>query len=154
MILTLLLIVTLIAGAVLVVANASVLHAPISITIPWIPGVPVSNLTVLAAAAGLVVLFWLAGMADLALLRGHVRRRDTLLREKDQEILRVKSEAYDHQQPALTDMRTRIERVSIEVSRMMTRLDAVAPGRPPFREEIRKPALELPARERVATASG
>ena len=147
---TLLLLVTVIVGAVFVQANASVLNARVSLTIPGLPDVAVSHLQVLVGLAGLAALFWLAGMADLALLRGHVRRRDALLRVKDQEILSIKSQAFDHQQPVLADMRARLEKVSIEVSKMMTRLDAMASARPMIREELRKPALELPVRQHTA----
>lgn len=150
-ILTLLLIVTLLGGAALAQQNANVLHTPVSLSIPGLEGVPLSYLRVFAALGGVLVLFWLAGMIDLTILRGHVRSRDALLRAKDQEIMRIKSEAFDHQQPALTDIRTRLEKVALEVTAMMARLDAGASLKSArvAREEMRTTVPERSANERV-----
>lgn len=146
----LLLLLTLIALGVFAQMNASVLHAPASMSIPG-SDISLSNLRILAAIGGIAVLLWVAGMADLALLRWHLRRRDALLLTKDQEILRIKSEAYEHQQPALTEMRARLEKISIQVGAMLARLDAGAPTKPTrvVREEIRTTAPEPSTTERV-----
>lgn len=153
-ILTLLLIVTVLAGAVLAQQNASILHQPIPLSVPGLEGVPLSYLRVFAALGGLLVLFWIAGMIDLAMLRGQVRNRDALLRAKEQEILRIKSEAFDHQQPTLTDIRARLEKVALEVTAMMARLDAGATLQSArvAQEETRTAALERSAHERVGVA--
>jgi hypothetical protein len=114
----------LIAGAVLAQQNTAVLHAPVTLTVPGLEGVAPSYLRAFLALGGVLALFWLAGMFDLAILRGHVRRRDALLRAKDQEIMRIKSEAFDQQQPALNDIRARLDKVTLELSAMMARFDA------------------------------
>jgi hypothetical protein len=150
MIQTVVLLVTVIAVGVFAQMNASVLHAPASMSIPG-SDIPLSNLRILAAVGGIVMLLWLAGMADLALLRAHLRRRDALLLAKDQEILHIKSEAYEHQQPVLTEMRARLEKISMQVGAMLARLDSGASTKPArvMREEIRATAPEPSATERV-----
>ncbi len=65
--------------------------------------------------------------------------------------MRIKSEAFDHQQPALTDIRTRLEKVALEVTAMMARLDAGASLKSArvAREEMRTTVPERSANERV-----
>lgn len=151
MILTLMAIIVLLAGALLAQMNASSLHTPFSLSVSGISAVPVSNLRALAAAAGVVALLWFAGMIDLLVVRGHVRRRDALLVEKDQEIARVKASAYDQEQPALADVKMQLNKVALDVNAMMIRLRAM-PTRSDraVREEIRTNIAERSANEQVA----
>ncbi len=125
MILTLMAIIVLLAGALLAEMNASSLHAPFSLSVSGISAVPASNLRALAAAGGVVALLWFAGMIDLLVVRAHVRRRDALLVEKDQEIARVKASAYDEEQPALADVKMQLNKVALDVNAMMIRLRAM-----------------------------
>src|SRR4029077_13443150 len=98
----------LLGGAVLAQMNANVLHATFFMSAPGIIDGSVSNLRALAAAGGVVLLLWLAGMLDLAILRGHVRRCGVLLHEKDVEVMRMKATAYDQEQSALADIRSKL----------------------------------------------
>jgi hypothetical protein len=125
MILTLMAIIVLLAGALLAQMNASSLNAPFSLSVSGISAVPVSNLRALAAAGGVVALLWFAGMIDLLVVRARVRRRDALLVEKDQEIARVKASAYDQEQPALADVKMQLNKVALDVNAMMIRLRAM-----------------------------
>lgn len=151
MILTLMAIIVLLAGALLAQMNASSLHTPFSLSVSGISAVPVSNLRALGAAAGVVALLWFAGMIDLLVVRGRVRRRDALLVEKDQEIARVKASAYDQEQPALADVKMQLNKVALDVNAMMIRLRAM-PTRSDraVREEIRTNTPERSANEQVA----
>lgn len=152
-ILTLLAIMVLLAGALLAQINASSLHAPFSLGVSGISAAPLSNLRALATAGGVVVLLWFAGMIDLMVLRGRVQRRDALLKEKDQEIARIKASAYDQEQPALADMKTQLNKVALEVNAMMIRLRAMPlRSERAVREEIRTIAPERSTNERVAIA--
>jgi hypothetical protein len=152
-ILTLLAIMVLLAGALLAQMNASSLHAPFSMSVSAISATPLSNLRALAAAGGVVVLLWFAGMIDLIVLRSHVRRRDALLMEKDQEIARVKASAYDQEQPALEDVKTQLTKVALNVDAMMIRLRAMpTKSDREVREEIRTITPERSTNERVAIA--
>lgn len=151
-ILTLLLIAGLLAGAVLAQQNAAVLHEALTLTIPGLEGFAPSYLRAFIALGGVLGLFWLAGMIDLAILRGEVRSRDALLRAKDQEIMKIKAEAYDQQQPVLNDIRARLDKEMLELSALMARLDAGVSLKSArvTREEVRTPALERSSNERVA----
>ncbi len=150
-ILTLLAIMVLLAGALLAQMNASSLHAPFSMSVSEISAAPLSNLRALGTAGGVVVLLWFAGMIDLMVLRGHVRRRDALLKEKDQEIARVKASAYDQEQPALADVKMQLNKVALDINTMMIRLRAM-PTRSEraVREEIRTITPERSTNEPVA----
>ena len=150
-ILTLLAIMVLLAGALLAQMNASSLHAPFSMSVSGIAAAPLSNLRALTVGGGIVALLWFAGMIDLMVLRGHVRRRDALLKEKDQEIARVKASAYDQEQPALADMKTQLNKLALNVDAMMIRLRTM-PMRSDraVREEIRTLMPERSTNEKVA----
>ncbi len=150
-ILTLLAIMVLLAGALLAQINASSLHAPFSMSVSGIAAAPLSNLRALAVAGGIVALLWFAGMIDLLVLRGHVRRRDALLKEKEQEIARVKASAYDQEQPALADLKTQLNKVALNVDAMMIRLRTM-PTRSEHavRGEIRTLTPERSTNDKVA----
>jgi len=153
MILTLLSIVVLLGGALLAQMNASSLHAPFSMSVSGISAAPLSNLRALAVAGAVVGVLWLAGMLDLLVLRGHVRRRDALLKEKDQEIACVKASAYDQEQPALADVKAQLNKVALDVNAMMIRLRAI-PTRSDRagREEIRMGTPERSTNDQVTIA--
>ena len=150
-ILTLLAIMVLLAGALLAQMNASSLDAPFSMSVSGISTAPLSNLRALAVAGGVVALLWFAGMIDLLVLRGHVRKRDAVLKEKEQEIARIKASAYDQEQPALADMKTQLNKVALDVDAMMIRLRTM-PVRSDHavREEIRTITPERSTNEKVA----
>jgi hypothetical protein len=142
--------VVLLAGAVLAQMNANALHAPFFMSAPGILDVPVSNLRALAAAGGVVVLLWLAGMFDLMVLRARVRRRDALLHEKDVEVMRMKAAAYDQEQSALADIRTKLDRLALDMDTMAGRLEAPPRSDRVVREEILTTTPGRHVTERVA----
>ena len=148
-ILTLLAIVVVLGGAVLAQMNANVLHAPFFMSAPGILDMPVSNLRALAAAGGVVVLLWLAGILDLMVLRAHVRRCNALLHEKDVEVMRMKATAYDQEQSALADIRSKLDRLTLDVNATTDRLGAPPRSDRVVREETRTTTLGRPATERV-----
>jgi hypothetical protein len=141
--------VVLLAGAVVAQMNANVLHAPFFMSAPGILDVPVSNLRALATAGGVVALLWLAGMVDLMVLRARVRSRDALLHEKDVEVMRMKATAYDQEQPALADIRSKLDALARDVNAVAGRLGSLPKTDRVVREEIRTSTAERPAAERV-----
>ncbi|HKV43686.1 MAG TPA: hypothetical protein VJT32_03260 [bacterium] len=114
----------LIAGAVIAQANFSTLYSQSSITIPGLAGVAVTHLQVLEGVGAALLLAWLAGAIDGLVLHRQVRQRDELLHSLEQEMLKMKSTAYDQQQPALADIRGRLESLVQEVRNIMTRIDS------------------------------
>jgi hypothetical protein len=123
MIQTLILIVMLAAGGAIAGMNTSVLHSPVTLSLPGLPNESLTVLQILAGMGGMLVLLWLAGMMDLVIQRVQIRRRDGLLEAKDLEIMRIKAEAYDQQRPALAEIRARLEKLTPP-------LDRGAPVRP------------------------
>jgi hypothetical protein len=151
-ILTLLAVVILLAGAVLAQMNVNALHAPFFMSAPGILDVPVSNLRALAVAGGVVVLLWLAGMVDLMVLRARVRSRDALLHEKDVEVMRMKATAYDQEQSALADIRSKLDKLAQDINAVSARMADSPRSDRVMREEIRTTTPGRPVTERVAVA--
>jgi hypothetical protein len=152
MVQTITLIILLLAGAVFVQVNISAIHSPIALTIPVMTGVQLTYLRLLAAMGGALVLLWIAGLIDFATQRARVRRREAMILAKDRELVRVKSVAYDQQQPALADTTARLETVVREVRTTLNRVDSALSASPQrvFREEV---VASVPdRREEVATA--
>ena len=116
----------LIAGALIVQANLPVLHAQVPLTVPGLEGVQVTYLLVGGAVGAALALVWLAGMADLLVVHRQIRHRDVLLHSLEQELLRMKSAAYDQQQPVLGDIKVRLEALTLEIRNLMGRVDPVA----------------------------
>jgi len=123
----------LIAGAVIAQANDSTLYSQTSIAIPGLAGIAVTRLQVLEGLGAALVLVWLAGVIDALVLHRKVRQRDELLHSLEQELLKMKSTAYDQQQPALADIRGRLEALVQDVRNIMTRIDSAGPSAPPSR---------------------
>lgn len=138
MIQSIVVIVFLLVGAGFVQANLPALHLPSVISVPGAPGFTPSRLRVLVTIGGVLVLVWLAGMADLRILRGRVYLLDEALvakeqelAAKEQELLRVKSAAYDKQAPALADLRAQLEAMVLEVKGMVAARGARSAGAGP-----------------------
>ncbi len=122
-------IVLLVAGAV-IQTNMAVIHTQTSLRLPGDSSVPISYLRLLAGMGAAAALVWLAGMLDLALLRGRLRRRDAVVLALEQDLMRFKAVAYDQQQPALNDVRGRLEVVVQELRGMVARVEGVLRGIP------------------------
>ena len=73
---------------------------------------------------------------------------------KDRELMRVKSVAYDQQQPALADTTARLETVVREVRTTLNRVDPSLSANPQrvIRQEVVASVPDRALREEVATA--
>jgi hypothetical protein len=131
-------IVLLIIGAV-IQTNMAVIHTQSHLMLPGDSSVPISYLRVLAGVGAAVVLVWLAGMADVALLRGRIRRRDAAMLALEQDLMRYKATGYDQQQTALNDVKGRLEGVVREFRGMVGRVEIALqriPDRVPPEEAV------------------
>lgn len=109
------------AEAVLVFYNSAAMQSAITLTGPGME-VKVTQLSLLASAAGAFVLLWLAGLADRAGAQRRVRRQETTLKAMEQEMLRMKSTAYDQERPPLGDVRVRLETMERDLRAIRVRL--------------------------------
>jgi hypothetical protein len=154
MVQTITLMILLLAGAAFVQANISAIHSPIALTIPGMTGVHLTYLRLLAAMGGALVLLWITGLIDFETQRTRVRRREAMILVKDRELMRVKSVAYDQQQPALADTTARLETVVREVRTTLNRVDPSLSANPQrvIRQEVVASVPDRALREEVATA--
>jgi len=154
MVQTITLIILLLAGAAFVQANISAIHSPIALTIPGVTGIHLTYLRLLAALGGALVLLWLTGLIDFEMQRARVRRREAMILVKDRELMRVKSVAYDQQQPALADTTARLETVAREVRTTLNRVDSSLSASPQriLRQEGVARVPDRALGEEVATA--
>lgn len=119
----------LIIGAV-IQSNVTVIHTQAPLTLPGYSTGPISYLRLLAAMGAVVVLVWLAGMIDVALQRGQIRRRDAAVLALEQDLMRFKATGYDQQQTALNEVGSRLEVVVHELRGMVARVENVVRGIP------------------------
>ncbi len=128
MIQTLALVFLLLTGAAFVQANMPAMNTPIPLIVPGMTDINLTYLDLLVALGGMLVLLWVAGLIDLAVQRARVRRRDATILAKDQEIMRMKAVAYDHQEPALADLTGRLEGIAQEIRSLLVRLESTMSG--------------------------
>ena len=154
MVQTITLIILLLAGATFVQANIAAIHSPIALTIPGVTGVQLTYLRLLVAMGGALVLLWITGLIDFETQRTRVRRREAMILVKDRELMRVKSVAYDQQQPALADTTARLETVAREVRTTLNRVDSSLSASPPrvLRQEVVARVPDRALRGEVVTA--
>ncbi len=122
-------IVLLVVGAV-IQTNVAMIHTQTALTLPGDLSVPISYLRLLAGLGAAAALVWLPGMLDLVLLRGQLRRRDAAVLALEQDLMRFKAAAYDQQQPALNDVRGRLEMLVHELRGMLARVEGALRGIP------------------------
>lgn len=130
MIQTLVMVIALLILGAVIQTNMTVVHTQTPLTLPGEWSVPITYLRLLAAIGAAAVLVWLAGMLDRVFLRAQIRRRDAALLALEQDLMRFKATAYDQQQPALGDVRGRLEVVVHELRGMLARVENVLRGGP------------------------
>jgi hypothetical protein len=130
MVQTLVMVIALLILGAVIQTNMTVIDTRTPLTLPGEWSVPITYLRLLAAIGAAAVLVWLAGMLDRVLLRAQIRRRDAALLALEQDLVRFKATAYDQQQPALSDVRERLEVVVHELRSMLARVENVLRGGP------------------------
>ncbi len=109
------------AEAALVYYNIPAMDSTVTIAGPGIQ-ITVSLLAVMAAVAGAFGLIWLAGLADRAGFERQARQRDATLGAIGEEMMRMKSSAYDRERPPLADIRLRLETMERDLRGIRLRL--------------------------------
>ena len=130
MVQTLVMVIALLIVGAVIQANMAVINTQTPLTLPGEWNVPMTYLRLLAAIGAAAGLVWLAGMLDHLLLRAQIRRRDAALVTLEQDLMRFKASAYDQQQPALSDVRGRLEVVVNELRGMRARVENALRGGP------------------------
>jgi hypothetical protein len=148
MVQTLVMVIALLTVGAVIQTNMTVIHTQTPLTLPGDWNVPMSYLRLLAAIGAAAVLVWLAGMIDLALMRAQIRRRDAAMLALEQDLMRFKATAYDHQQPALSDVPGRLEVVVHELRGMLGRVENVLRGIPDRASREEAAVIRSETRER------
>lgn len=118
---TLIVALLILADAALVYFNLPALESALTLTAPGMQATT-SYLALAAGAAGAFLLIWLAGMADRAVLEQSIRQRDATLHAMGEELLRMKSTAYDQERTPLADIRARLETMERDLATIRARL--------------------------------
>jgi hypothetical protein len=134
MVLTVIVLLLLLADAALVYFNIPVMRSPLTLTAPGLAATT-SHLALAAGAAGAFVLIWLGGLVDRALVEQRVRQRDATLHAMGEELLRMKSAAYDQERPPLADVRARLEAMERDLQAIRARIGDVAPREREYQPE-------------------
>jgi hypothetical protein len=122
MIMTVVVILLVLADAFFVWYNLSALQSPITFAAPGTAGT-ISHIVLLGLVAAGFVLLWLAGLVDRSVLEQRIRQRDATLHAMGEELLRMKSTAYDQERPPLADVRARLEAMERDIQTIRVRLD-------------------------------
>ncbi len=139
MVQTIIVILLLLGDAALVYFNLPSLASRVTLAAPGTQA-RVSHLALMAAVAGAFALVWLAGVADRAGLERRVRQRDATLHAIGEEMLQMKSAAYDRDSPPLHDIRVRLDSMERDLGAIRARLSEIAPVKD--REQAQVPAAE------------
>ncbi len=127
---TIALVLLLLAGAVFVQTNMPAMQTQIPLTVPGMVDLKLTYLTLMVAMGGMLVLLWIAGLVDAAVLRVRLRQQTATIMSKDQEIARVKAVAYDQQETTLAGLTGRFDTLVQEIRSLRARLEEALFGRP------------------------
>ena len=103
MIQTIVVAVMVLASAAVVELNLDALASPLKIALPGGASQTLSVLQLVVGAGGALVVGWLAGQVDRAILGRRVRSREVELHAAQHDVARMKAETYDRQ-TTLTDV--------------------------------------------------
>ena len=127
MVQTIVVVLMILAGAWFVQANVSALAAPINIAVPGTAGVTLSVLEVILVAVAALVIVWLAGQIDTALMAWRIRRREPVLRTTQHEVDPTGAPVYDRQPSvmyvSLTHIHKRLDAIEQQLEALRERLD-------------------------------
>jgi len=96
--------------------------------------VAVTGLAIMAAAGAVLVVAWIAGQVDRAVLERQIRRRDTTLHVIGEELARVMGEEWvriratvdDRESRPWAELRTRLDVIDRDLQGLRERVDRVA----------------------------
>jgi hypothetical protein len=126
---TIALVLLLLAGAVFVQTNMPAMQTQIPLIVPGMVDLKLTYLNLMVAMGGMLVLLWIAGLLDAAVLRRRLRQQAATIMSKDQEIARVKAVAYDQQETALADLKGPFDTLAQEIRSLRARIEEALSGR-------------------------
>jgi len=134
MIQTVIVILLVLADVALIQMNLGHLGAQITLAVPGMAPVAVTGLAIMAAAGAVLVVAWIAGQVDRAVLERQIRRRDTTLHVIGEELARVMGEEWvriratvdDRESRPWAELRTRLDVIDRDLQGLRERVDRVA----------------------------
>lgn len=117
------------AGAVVVEANSGALGTPVTLALPGMASVTLTVLEIILVAVGALVVGWLAGQIDRAILAWRVRRREGMLRDAQVGMARMSATVSDGQPGvmniSLTNIHKRLDMIEQQSGELRRRVDDV-----------------------------
>lgn len=126
MVQTIVVVVLLLADAIVIAFNTTVMRSPLTITLFGRP-VTTSQFVLPGGAAAAFLLIWLAGGMDRVLWKGILRKSAAAVKAMTEEVQRLKAAAYDQERPPLDDIRARLEFIQQDLEIVRTRLGGEEP---------------------------
>jgi hypothetical protein len=128
---TIVIVILLIAGAVIVLANPAAFHGSLALHMPGSDDLTVVTMQALMAAAGAaLVIAWIAALIDRGALDRRIQRYERTMQEMSNEMLRVKAKAYDEERLPLEDIRVRLDALDRDIRGLRARIDREPLPRP------------------------
>lgn len=122
---TILIAILLVADAAIVAANPSAFQATITLGVPGAAdqSVIVTMEQLMVAAAAALVLAWIAALIDRGALDGRIQRFERTVHTLNDELMRMKSKAYDEEREPLEDIRVRLDSLDRDIRGLRARID-------------------------------
>jgi hypothetical protein len=126
MVQTIVVVVLLLADAMVIAFNSTLMRSPLTITL-FGRQVTTSQFVLPGGAAAAFLLIWLAGGMDRVLWKGLLRKAGAAVKAMTEEVQRLKAAAYDQERPPLDDIRARLEFIQQDLEIVRTRLGGEEP---------------------------
>jgi hypothetical protein len=140
---TLVIVVVLVIDAAIVLANPTAFQHVMTLRMPGSSAqtLDVTGQTLMIAAGAALVLAWIAALVDRAALDGRVQHYERTMRVMNDEMLRVKAQAYDQERKPLEDIRVRLDTLDRDIRGLRARVER-EPVRP---SDTGRVAIDRPA---------
>jgi hypothetical protein len=126
MVQTIVLIVLLLADAIVIAFNTTLMRAPLAISL-FGRQVTTAQYVLPGGAAAALLVLWLAGAMDRIVWKGLLRKGAAAVRAMTEEVQRLKAAAYDQERPPLDDIRARLEFIQNNLQIVRSRLGGEEP---------------------------
>ena len=115
----------LMAGAALVLGNPYVFQGSLALHAPGVANtfVLVTIQDLMAAAGAALVLAWIAALIDRGGLDRRIQRYERTVHAMNDDLLRMKSKAYDEEREPLEDIRVRLDALDRDIRGLRARID-------------------------------
>ena len=126
MVQTIVVVVLLLADAIVIAFNTTLMRSPLTIML-FGRQFTTSQFVLPGGAAAAFLLIWLAGGMDRVLWKGLLRKAADAIKAMTEEVQRLKAAAYDQERPPLDDIRARLEFIQHDLQIVRTRLGGEEP---------------------------